>query len=206
MIKAVVGSRKDLLARFLLSMKPISSTRAIFTLSTLLLSSPQATAWVTNTSHRSSHRLSTKSIMSGSSSSSNSAKSSTASDAAETTTSTEPLAAIRKALDNSWIAQLSPETPENLAKSKDKAGTIDDTNRSKRPVLNGHYVLVRPTGLQKPTLLLTSESVAHDWLKMTDDQLNSDDFVQWVSGNLHLGDSWATPYALSIMGTRYTHK
>ena len=127
---------------------------------------------------------------------------------------TDPLASVRTALDNSWIAQLSPETPEHLAQSKARMGldrTSSDNddattiNRTKRPVLNGHYVLVRPTGLTQPHLVLTSTAVAQEWLHMTEEQLDSDDFVQWVSGNLHLGPSWATPYALSIMGTRYTH-
>jgi uncharacterized protein YdiU (UPF0061 family) len=39
---------------------------------------------------------------------------------------------------------------------------------------------------------------------LTKEQVESDDFVQWVSGNLVLEETWATPYALSIMGTRYT--
>ena len=129
----------------------------------------------------------------------------------------DPLAAVRMALDNSWIAQLSAETPENFKKSLARVGgaaaaaaaahndEYTSVNQSKRPVLNGHYVKVRPTGLLEPRLMLTSVPVATEWLKMTMEQLDTDDFTQWVSGNLHLGDSWATPYALSIMGTRYTH-
>jgi uncharacterized protein YdiU (UPF0061 family) len=46
--------------------------------------------------------------------------------------------------------------------------------------------------------------VAKNVLKLTQEQIESDDFVQWLSGNLVLSESWATPYALSIMGTRYT--
>ena len=131
----------------------------------------------------------------------------TGTDAASSSSNTDPLASVRAALDNSWVSQLSQETPENLALSRQRVGLSekDDTNQTKRPVLNGHYVLVRPTGLTDPHLLLTSKEVAQDWLQLTDEQLDSDDFVQYVSGNLHLGPSWATPYALSIMGTRYTH-
>lgn len=128
------------------------------------------------------------------------------------TATADPLASIRDALDNSWIAQLSTETPENHQKSLDRMGlSADDGDRndqSKRPVLNGHYVRVRPTGLRQPRLLLTSESVATEWLHMTREQLDSDALVRWVSGNLHedeMSATWATPYALSIMGTRYTH-
>lgn len=121
---------------------------------------------------------------------------------------TDPLASIRAALENSWLAQLSPETPENLAKSLQRAGIAthnNNDNRHKRPVLNGHYVKVQPTGLLEPRLVLTSPSVAQDLLGLSEQAVDSDDFLQWVSGNLALGDSWATPYALSIMGTRYTH-
>jgi hypothetical protein len=114
-----------------------------------------------------------------------------------------PLAAL--VLDNSWPRELSPETPENLNKSRDQEHlTHDDDNRTKRPVFNGHFVLVPPTGLRKPEKILVSQDVARNLLGLTDEQINSDDFVQLVSGNLLLGETWATPYALSIMGTRYT--
>jgi hypothetical protein len=125
-----------------------------------------------------------------------------------TTTATDPLAPVREALDNSWIAQLSPETADNLAASRARAGLSkadDESNQRKRPVLNGHYVLVRPQGLSDSRLVLSSPDVARGLLQLTDAQVATDDFVAWVSGNLHLGPSWATPYALSIMGTRYTH-
>lgn len=109
-------------------------------------------------------------------------------------------------LDNSWPRDLSPETPDNLAKSRSLEGlSEDDDNRRKRPIFNGHYVLVKPTGLTQPQRVLVSENVAFDLLKLTPEQVESDDFVQFVSGNLVLQETWATPYALSIMGTRYTH-
>jgi hypothetical protein len=118
---------------------------------------------------------------------------------------THPLYSIQAALENSWIQQLSPETPDNLKKSHDfERLAASDDNRLKRPVFNGHYVLVKPTGLRQPRLLLWSSSVAHDLLNISTDQMNSDAMLQWLSGNLAIGQTWSTPYALSIMGQRYT--
>jgi uncharacterized protein YdiU (UPF0061 family) len=109
-------------------------------------------------------------------------------------------------LQNSWIAQLSPETPENLQKSRQIENLSDlDDNRRRRPVFNGHYVLVKPTGLSDPRLIVASSDVAENLLGLTSEQVQSDEFLQLVSGNGVLGDTWATPYALSIMGTRYTN-
>jgi len=108
-------------------------------------------------------------------------------------------------LDNSWPRELFPETKENFQKSiKLERLTQDTDNRSKRPVFNGHYVLVKPTGLRQPERLLVSKDVAYNLLQLTPEQVESDDFLQWVSGNLAMEETWATPYALSIMGTRYT--
>jgi len=123
------------------------------------------------------------------------------------TTATNDLSSI--VLDNSWPRDLSPETSENLEKSRkmERLSSKDD-NRSKRPVFNGHYVLVKPTGLINPKRILVSDDVAYNLLKLTPEQVESNDFLQFVSGNLVLNDgaaeTWATPYALSIMGTRYT--
>lgn len=116
-----------------------------------------------------------------------------------------PLASLT--LDNSWPRELSPETPENLQKSRDLEHLTqdnDDNNRTKRPVFNGHYVLVPPTGLDNPQRILVSQDVAQNLLGLTSTQVESEDFLKVVSGNLVLGETWATPYALSIMGTRYT--
>lgn len=118
--------------------------------------------------------------------------------------SSSPLASIE--LDNSWPRELSPETPENLKKSRDREqldATTDD-NRTRRPVFNGHYVPVKPTGLWNPEMILVSQDVATNVLRLTKEQIESDDFVQWLSGNMVLEETWATPYALSIMGTPYT--
>jgi hypothetical protein len=105
-------------------------------------------------------------------------------------------------LDNSWVAQLSPETQQNLEQSR-KFESLPSThdNRSKRPVYNGHYVLTPPTGLSNPRLVLWSKDIV-ELLQLSEEQVDSQDFTDWVSGNLILGDTWATPYALSIMGTR----
>ena len=115
------------------------------------------------------------------------------------------LAPIQETLDNSWVRQLSPETEQNLLKSRRNSGLTElDDNRTSRPVYNGHYVLVKPTGLNKPRLILYSPDVAHE-LSLTKEQVSSKEFTDFVSGNLVLGETWATPYALSIMGTRYTN-
>ncbi|KAI2490816.1 hypothetical protein MHU86_23751 [Fragilaria crotonensis] len=125
---------------------------------------------------------------------------------------------------NSWIKQLSPETPENLAKSSRFEGLSDtDSNRTKRQVFNGHYVLVEPTGLRDPRLILASQDVAKNLLHLSESTLESPEFLNFVSGNglptdteiapdsadtttsTNTIQSWATPYALSIMGTRYTN-
>ena len=113
-------------------------------------------------------------------------------------------------LDNSWPRDLSPETSENLEKSRKIERLLpDDDNRSKRPVFNGHYVLVKPTGLKNPKRILVSDDVAYNLLNLSPEEVESDDFVRFVSGNLVLDDgkaeTWATPYALSIMGSRYTN-
>lgn len=125
--------------------------------------------------------------------------------AASSTDTTTPLDQVQAALVNSWVRQLSRESDDNLERSRRQEGlSNDDDNRTRRPVFNGHYVLVEPTGLRDPRLVLYSKDVAEQ-LQLTADQVESDDFVKWVSGNRVLGETWATPYALSIMGTRYTN-
>ena len=121
-------------------------------------------------------------------------------------TGDKDLANVKSALENSWVRQLSQETEENLKKSRrsESLDVVLDDNRNKRPVFNGHYVLVKPSGLKKPRLVLWSKDVA-EALHLSKEQVESDEFLQWVSGNSVLGETWATPYALSIMGTRYTN-
>ena len=62
-----------------------------------------------------------------------------------------------------------------------------------RPVFNGHYVPVRPSGLTNPRLVLYSRDVAFQLLGFTEEQIEAGpDFTNYVSGNLHLSDvSWA---------------
>ena len=129
-----------------------------------------------------------------------------------TTSSTSTvLAELQAALNNSWIQQLSSETPENLQKSRQRENLpATDDNRSRRPVYNGHYVIVQPTGLPSPRFVLWSDSVAKEMLHLDyDHRLEElpDVILAWLSGNRVLApnSSWATPYALSIMGTRYTN-
>jgi len=132
--------------------------------------------------------------------------SSTQSDARATTTPTKFLKDVEDALTNSWPRMLSDETKENLALSRMHSSlNREDRNQTQRPVYNGHYVLVEPTPLAKPVrLVLYSKDVAHQ-LQLNQDQVDSDEFVEWMSGNRNLAESWATPYALSIMGTQYTN-
>jgi serine/tyrosine/threonine adenylyltransferase len=126
------------------------------------------------------------------------------SESSATSVGNSPLSSL--VLDNSWPRELSPETTENLLKSRKVEGLSDNNNdnRTRRPVFNGHFVLVKPTGLPDPELLLTSDDVAYNLMHLTPEQVESEEFVQFVSGNFVLSETWATPYALSIMGSRYT--
>jgi uncharacterized protein YdiU (UPF0061 family) len=114
---------------------------------------------------------------------------------------------VQSHLVNRWVRQLDTETSENLQKSI--ASSNDDVNlnhnQTQRPVYNGHYVLVKPKGLPNPKLIIHSQQVA-EFLGLTSYIINDqDDFVQFVTGNQIVEETWATPYALSIMGTRYTN-
>ena len=111
---------------------------------------------------------------------------------------------------NSWVQQLDRETLENYQKSLLQSRLpLDQTNTTKRPVFNGHYVLVAPTPLPNPRLVLYSTDVAESMLGFSSEQIHDDDFLKFVSGNIQGiakdNTSWATPYALSIMGTKYTN-
>lgn len=119
------------------------------------------------------------------------------------TATRDALAPIRESLQNSWVRQLSSETEENLKKSRQEMGLPDsDDNRKKRQVFNGHYVLVKPAGLREPRLVLFSTDVAENLLHLPPDILQTTEFVNFVAGNTVVGETWATPYALSIMGNR----
>lgn len=134
-----------------------------------------------------------------------------------------PLRNLAQKLDYSWINQLSPED--------DNSKQDPDKNNVKRRVKNGHYVPVTPKPLKNPKLLAYSSDLTQNVLQLTDEQVQSREFVDFFSGNMKAafqdctscngddsttnGDdeyfspsqplqAWATPYALSIMGTRYT--
>jgi len=137
-----------------------------------------------------------------------------------------PLAKLSENFDHSWIAQLNPETEENRRLSKQKTPQDDGvSNNVKRPVYNGHYVPVRPDPLINPRLVIHSPDMAQE-LDLSLEDVDSEAFVKFFSGDVdgafHGGDgddddtdtgnsngahkvkTWATPYALSIMGQRYT--
>lgn len=95
--------------------------------------------------------------------------------------------------DHSWMKQLSPD-PETEKYAP---------NRKSREVRSGHYVKVRPVPLPEPTLVIHSPAMATT-LGFEEDVITSEQFVSFFSGDQDQGEgleSWATPYALSIMGT-----
>ena len=130
-----------------------------------------------------------------------------------TTSPLQSLQEIMEIRDNSWLNQLAPETDEHLLQSRKHEGLDpkQDSNQTKRPVYNGHYVRVAPQGLKNPQLVIYSPDVAEHLLGLSKDLLTSpsEDFVRWLAGHPYSTEtssveSWATPYALSIMGSRYT--
>lgn len=147
----------------------------------------------------------------------NTSTSSTLSMSTSTDTDRHPLENLSDSFHHSWIEQLSPETESNRLKSKRKSPQDDGiSNNVKRPVYNGHYVPVLPSALQNPRLVIHSPSMAQE-LNLSEQDIRSEQFVQYFSGDVlgaldHLPheqgkqkvQSWATPYALSIMGKRYT--
>jgi serine/tyrosine/threonine adenylyltransferase len=166
-----------------------------------------------------------------------SASSPSTSTATSTTDGRSVLERLQSRCVNSWVQQLSPETPQNYQKSLQSAGLSlhANQNRTPRPIFNGHYVPVQPLGLDQPRLVLYSPDMVASLLGLpnvpdfegagrsaspTATTQFWHDFTQFVAGNVlvepPLTDqsasnttsavvaSWATPYALSIMGTRYT--
>lgn len=82
-----------------------------------------------------------------------------------------------------------------------------------RPVFNGHYVRVRPTALKNPKLVICSPDLSAE-LGFGEGEVESEAFARYFSGDVDGAfekskegnpiETWATPYALSIMGKRYT--
>ena len=100
--------------------------------------------------------------------------------------------------DPSWTTQLSPD-PESGKHAP---------NRASREVKSGHYVPVDPTPIKAPELLLYSKELMSE---MGLDAAAAEDprFVRFFSGDKaalpEFQVSWATPYALSIMGEQLYH-
>lgn len=98
--------------------------------------------------------------------------------------------------DLSWLAQLR-EDPEAERYAP---------NRESREVKSGHYVRVQPQKLPNPRLVMYSEELARDM--GLSEAVADERFARFLSGDteaLDLGGSWATPYALSIMGEAMYH-
>ena len=129
-----------------------------------------------------------------------------------------PLSPLSSAFDHSWISHLDAETESSKRKASEYTrhdSSTDEFNRNKRPVFNGHYVEVKPTPLKNPRLVIHSPDMA-ERLGLDDKAVQSEEFTKFFSGDVggalkkKDGDdidgasTWATPYALSIMGTRYT--
>mmetsp|Transcript_11036 Transcript_11036/g.22520 ORF Transcript_11036/g.22520 Transcript_11036/m.22520 type:complete len:746 (+) Transcript_11036:96-2333(+) len=132
-----------------------------------------------------------------------------------------PLSALISNLNNTWLAQLSNETKSNRMKSRQIAAAADQSsqedddgisNNVMRPVYNGHYVSpIKTAPLSNPLLVIYAADVAAD-LGLSEEDVNSDQFVKLVSGDISAAiadvgstmPTWSTPYALSIMGQRYT--
>ena len=119
------------------------------------------------------------------------------------------LSNLFNSLHNSYLLHLQSETNDNLAKSLRKRMELKHDHPG-RPVYNGHYVRVRPQPLKNPKLVLISEDVCS--LIGLDPDAISDEFVKYFSGDIqsvlsNYNDidvsTWATPYALSIMGKQY---
>ncbi|KAL7518442.1 hypothetical protein ACHAWX_003266 [Stephanocyclus meneghinianus] len=120
------------------------------------------------------------------------------------------LSALFSSFHHSYLLHLRPESEENLAKSLQVKSDLGHENPS-RPVHNGHYVRVSPKPLRNPKLVIASEH-ACQMLGLDAEDVATEEFVKFFSGDLagalqqyrHVdAETWATPYALSIMGKRY---
>lgn len=103
------------------------------------------------------------------------------------------LAEFAARADLSWIRELrqDPEAEKHAP------------NQSSREVKSGHYVKVRPTALPRPKLVIFSPEMAQE-LGLSEEACKSDTFAKFFTGDMDAipgFDSWATPYALAIMGT-----
>ena len=89
---------------------------------------------------------------------------------------------------------------------EDPLQSVHAPNRQAREVHSGHYVLVRPTPLPSPRLVVVSDDVCIKLLRLDTATCQSEAFARLFSGGdisqliPGFGVSWATPYALSIYG------
>lgn len=117
-----------------------------------------------------------------------------------------PLKTFFSSFHHSYIQQLSSETPDNVEKSLGVASKLGHAHPG-RPVYNGHYVKVLPAPLKNPSLVIYSKEMASEL--GIEKFVDSEVFLRYFSGDVAVAsgevESWATPYALSIMGTRYTN-
>ena len=103
--------------------------------------------------------------------------------------------ALADRADHSWTRHLTPD-PETERRAP---------NRSSREVKSGHFVRVRPTPLRNPRVALYSAAMAANLGISEGDVTSSSRFAAFFSGDADAVpgmDTWATPYALSIMGKR----
>jgi uncharacterized protein YdiU (UPF0061 family) len=103
--------------------------------------------------------------------------------------------AVAQRADHSWTRHLTPD-PENERRAP---------NRSSREVKSGHFVRVKPTPLRNPRVALYSAAMVGNLGIAEDDVVGSTRFAKFFSGDADAVpgmDTWATPYALSIMGKR----
>lgn len=138
-------------------------------------------------------------------------KSTTLDDATECNdASASSLSNLFNSFHHSYLLHLQPETNENMAKSLRKRMELGHDHPA-RPVHNGHYVRVAPQPLKNPKLVLVSED-ACAMLGIEPEDTVSEEFVKYFSGDVKGAlaryqdvdiETWATPYALSIMGKRY---
>lgn len=108
------------------------------------------------------------------------------------------LAGLAARADHSWMTQLRP----------DPDAAQHAPNKSSREVASGHYVPVQPTPLPAPRLLALSSAMAAE-LGLDPAACEQDEaFARFFAGDMDAApgfQSWCTPYALSIMGQRYTN-
>lgn len=137
-------------------------------------------------------------------------KSTTIDDVTECGDQTSSLGNLFNAFHHSYLLHLQPETNDNMAKSLRKRMELGHDHPG-RPVHNGHFVRVMPRPLKNPKLVLVSEDVC-SMLGLEPEDVQSEEFVKYFSGDVNGAlaryrdvdaETWATPYALSIMGKRY---